>query len=191
MRSAVAVFGLSGAGKSTTVAQVLSAAGGLAASVNAGELIRRQRPDSRVAEDLRLLGAGEIQSNQELLVEAVAVERKAAGPPVLLLDGHCVIDNGEELVAVPVDVIDRLELSAVVCLTAQSGEIRERRRLDSSRTRPDLDEGELSMHQESSLAVCASYSVDLGLPLLVVSAAEYGLIVALVEHLARSEKCQL
>ena len=185
MRKVVAVFGLSGVGKSTTVAQVVAAADGLAASVNAGDLIARRRTGGRGADGLRVLGAGEILSNQELLVEEVAVERRALGAPVLLLDGHCVIDNGEELVPVPVGVVERLAVAAVVYLTADSAEMRARRRSDSSRKRPDLDAAELSRQQERGLAACTSYSVELGLPMMVVSAAEYRLIVTLVAHLAR------
>ena len=180
------MFGLSGVGKSTTVAQVVSAADGLAESVNAGDLIGRQRRGVGGADRLRMLGAAEILSNQELLVEELAVERRVPGPPVLLLDGHCVVDNGAELVSIPVDVVKRLRMSAVVYLTAGSGEIRARRRLDASKGRPDVDEAELSRHQESGLAACTSYSVELGLPMMVVSAAEYGLIVTLVAYLARA-----
>lgn len=187
MRKVVGVFGLSGVGKSTTVAQVVSTAGGLAASVNAGDLIRRRRVAGRRAVDLRLLGVGEIRSNQELLVEEVAVEREVPGAPVLLLDGHCVIDNGEQLVPIPVGVVERLGLSAVVYLTADAREIRARRRSDAGRKRPDVDEAELATQLESGLAVCAGYAVELRLPLVVVSPAEYGLIVTLVDYLVRGE----
>ncbi|MCY3621517.1 MAG: AAA family ATPase [Gammaproteobacteria bacterium] len=185
VRKVVAVFGLSGVGKSTTVAKVVAAAEGLVASVNAGDLIGRGRPDGRGAEGLRLLGAEEILRNQELLVEELAVERMAPGPPVLLLDGHCVIDNGEELVPVPVGVVERLGVAAVVYLRGDAGVIRERRRWDGRRRRPDLDEARLSSQQESGLMACTSYAVELGLPMIVVTAAEYGLIVTLVEYLAR------
>lgn len=186
MRKVVAVFGLSGVGKSTTVAKVEAEADGLVASVNAGDLIGRRLTGGRETDGLRLLSADEIRSNQELLVEELAVVRMAPGSPVLLLDGHCVIDNGRELVWIPVDVVERLGIAAVVYLTGDSGEIRARRRSDSSRERPDLDKDELARHQQSGLAACMSYSVELGLPMMVVSPAEYGLIVTLAAHVARA-----
>ena len=183
MRKVVAVFGLSGVGKSTMVERVVAAAEGLAAAVNAGELIGRRRPGQ--GDGLRLLSTGEIQGNQNLLVEEVAAERARPGPPVLLLDGHCVIDNGEELVPVPVGVIERLGVSAMVYVTADAGEIRARRLSDPGRKRPDLDEAELASHQATCLAVCTSYSVELGLPTIVVPVGEHGLVVTLVTYLAR------
>ena len=186
MRKVVAVFGLSGVGKSTTVAKVVAAADGLVASVNAGDLIGRRLTGGRETDGLRLLSADKIRSNQELLVEELAVARMARGSPVLLLDGHCVIDNGRELIWVPVDIVERLGIAAVVYLTGDSGEIRARRRSDSSRKRPDLDEDELVRHQQSGLAACMSYSVELGLPMMVVSPAEYRLIVTLAAHVARA-----
>lgn len=182
MKRVVAVFGLSGVGKSTTVSRVVTAADGVATSINAGDLIRRRR--SGGAQELRQLSAGEIQSNQELLIKEVAAERTRPGPPILLLDGHCVIDNGEELVRIPVGVIERLGLSAIVYLTADACEIRERRRLDSGRTRPDLDTVEVARHQEVGLAACTSYSVELELPTMVVSAAEHELVAMMVGWLA-------
>lgn len=112
------------------------------------------------------------------------VARDRSGPPVLLLDGHCVIDNGKELVPIPVDVVGRLGVAAVVYLTGFADKIRARRRSDSRRRRPDLDEAEVSRHQESGLAACASYSIRLGLPMMVVSAAEYELIVTLAAYVA-------
>ena len=114
MTKVIAVFGLSGVGKSTTVRQTVSASGGLAAARNAGDLIHRRLRDHGSAEMLRLLPAEQIQRNQEFLIEELASVRTTVGARVLLLDGHCVIDNGEQLIPKPIAVIKRLDLAAAM-----------------------------------------------------------------------------
>ena len=183
MNSAVAVFGLSGVGKSTE--RVVLEAGGLARSVNAGELSRRRRRDADHADSLRVLAAEEIQHNQELLVSEFAAERAKGGSPVLLLDGHCVVDIGERLVTVSVDVIEQLDLAALVFVHARLSVIAERRMKDSHRARPRRGEVKLSRQQEAGLVACTSYAVGLGLPLAVVTAEQYAVVVSLVDLLAR------
>ena len=74
------------------------------------------------------------------------------------------IDNGEELVSIPVGVLERLGVAAVVYLSADPGQIRARRQSDSTRRWPELDEAELSRLQEMGLAARSSYSVKLGCP---------------------------
>lgn len=101
MKRVVAVFGLSGVGKSTLVQGVVARLPGLVASVNAGELIRRNRRLPTSSDDLRLLQPEEIRANQDVLVRELDKERQRDGAPVLLLDGHCVIDNGRALVKYP------------------------------------------------------------------------------------------
>ena len=51
----IAVFGLSGVGKSTILKRVVAESGGLATVVNAGVLIGRQTLNDKSSEALRLL----------------------------------------------------------------------------------------------------------------------------------------
>ena len=180
----IAVFGLSGVGKSATVRRVVSESRGLAATVNAGQLIRRRHGDDHTPETLRLLPAEEIRRNQELLVEELARARSTGGAPVLLLDGHCLIDNGEQLVPIPIEVIERLDLAALVFVQEGAAEIRARRLADSKRARPNLPSADLARHQQCALAVCHGYASRLGLPLTVVTAQQWPSILRLVEESA-------
>lgn len=187
MNRAIAVFGLSGVGKSTVVERVVSASGGLARSVNAGELIHLRRGDVIGSRSLRSLTAEEILCNQELLVAEFAKERTKGEAPVLLLDGHCVVDNGERLVTVPSDVIERLDLSAAVFIQASPMAIAKRRSDDCRRARPYRSSATLRDQQEAGLSACMSYTIRLGLPLAVVTVDHAAILVSLVKHLASSQ----
>ena len=50
--------------------------------------------------------------------------------------------------------------------------------------RPDLDVAEVWRHQEIGLAACTAYSVELGLPTMVASAAERSSVGVIVAWLA-------
>ena len=191
MNRAIGVFGLSGVGKSTVVKRVVSESGRLARSVNAGELIRRRRGEVEGGRNLRLLTAEEILSNQELLVAEFAEERSKGEAPVLLLDGHCVVDNGERLVTVPPYVIEQLYLSALVFIQASPEAIAKRRSDDGRRARPCHSNTTLRDQQEAGLSACTSYAIRLGLPLAVVTVDHAAIFVSLVKHLASSHTREL
>lgn len=182
MTQVIAVFGLSGVGKSTTVQRVVTASGGAAAAVNAGDLIRQRLRDQRSTEMLRFLPAEQIQRNQEFLIEELASVRTTVSAPVLLLDGHCVIDNGEQLVPIPIKVIKRLDLAALVFVQGEAVDIRARRLADGGRSRPILSSAELAKQQKCALAVCASYASGLGLRLTVVTAEQWRSVMRVIEE---------
>ena len=182
----IAVFGLSGVGKSTTLERVVAESEGLATVVNAGVLIRRQMLNDESGETLRLLPAEDIQHNQEILVEELARERSTINAQVLLLDGHCVIDNGDRLVPIPVEIIERLNLAALVFVQDEAGKIRARRLTDEKRTRPDLSPTELAKQQEQALEICASYASELGLPLTIVTTKQWRSVARVIDEVANS-----
>lgn len=180
----IAVFGLSGVGKSTTLQQVVAESGGLAIVMNAGALIGRRKQNKGSDENLRLLPTKEIQHNQEILIEELARERKSIGAQVLLLDGHCVIDNGDRLVPIPIEVIKKLDLAALVFVQEEVERIRERRLRDEKRSRPNLSVAELAKQQKKALEVCSVYASVLGLPLTIVTVEQWQLIAELVDEIA-------
>ena len=182
----IAVFGLSGVGKSTTLQRVVAESGGLAAVVNAGTLIGRRTLSNRLGETLRLLPAERIQHNQEILIEELARERTTVGAQVLLLDGHCVIDNGDQLVPIPIEIIERLDLAALVFLQEGAEKIRARRLSDEKRTRPDLSSTELDKQQRHALDVCSGYASELGLPISIVNSGQWQSVARVVDEVVAS-----
>ena len=182
----IGVFGLSGVGKSTTLQRVVNESEGLATVVNAGSLIGRRALNNGLGETLRLLPTEDILHNQEILVEELARERAIVGIEVILLDGHCVVDNGDQLVPIPVEIIERLNLSALVFVQEETEKIRTRRLRDEKRKRPDLSSTELTMQQRRALEVCSSYASELELSLTIITTDQWQSVARVVYEVAKS-----
>jgi len=90
----------------------------------------------------------------------------------IIFDGHCVVDNGNQLVEIPVEVIAALSVSGLVFVQSQPGAIVERRLKDIIRTRPARSVDEIELHQNLAMSVCAEYSKHLQLDLHVVQAGD-------------------
>ncbi len=185
----IGVFGLSGVGKSTTLQRVANESEGLATVVNAGALIGRRALNNGSGEALRLLPTEDIHHNQEILVEELARERTIVGVEVILLDGHCVVDNGDQLIPVPVEIIERLNLSALVFVQDETEKIRTRRQWDEKRKRPDLSSTELAIQQRRALEVCSSYASELKLSLTIVTTEQWHSVVRVVNEVVQSINC--
>lgn len=153
----IAFMGISGAGKST-----LLKAPSLKGSyhvVSASELIKkqilRQNTEAMSSEQLRLSTTAHMQA---ILIEAVKFERETAQYP-LILDCHAVIDKGDRLDPIPIDVFKQIGVSRIIHLVVDPNDIWSRRSGDKSRTRPDISIGRLTKHQNASLSHAHAISV--------------------------------
>jgi adenylate kinase len=161
MAKVVAVFGLSGVGKSWIISRYASIAN--VAHIQANQLMR----DAKAAlvarevtsEDLR---RGPVLDNQSLLTDAFAKVLSTEARPVIF-DGHCLVDVGEQPIEIPVDVIRRLRPSGIVLVRAPAGEIVKRRERDTSRKRPVRTADALAAQQDRCVAICTVYAEHLGL----------------------------
>jgi adenylate kinase len=121
----VAVFGLSGVGKSWLISRFASA--NPVVHVQAGQLLGEAKAaiSGNVAtyEELRI---GTVLDNQALLIRAFSEIISDAVQPIIF-DEHCVVDNGDQLVEIPVEVIAALSASGIVFVKSQPGGIVERR----------------------------------------------------------------
>lgn len=140
--------------------------------VQASQLLREVKAvfsnENVSAEDLR---KGAVLDNQTLLIQAFTRLRETATQPILF-DGHCVVDNGEQLLAIPGEVIDGLAITSIVFVEGPSQGITERRQNDTTRVRPTRSARELDEHQQRAKAVCQTYSETLSLPLTIVTAGD-------------------
>lgn len=173
----VAVFGLSGVGKSFLISRTLEDSACRIASTHAGTLIGIGRGAS--SDELRLLPKERILANQEILVQQLAAfvfENMSAD--CVLLDGHCVVDNGRCLVGIPVEVIDRLHLSLVVYVREEPETIYQRRKIDLTRDRPEVLTDQLAMQQDAALEICREYERELDVPLLILSASDHSVLAS-------------
>lgn len=166
MADVIAVFGISGVGK-TWLASRLAAKRGMR-HVQAGELMRQAREvlEGRptTAEDLR---KGPVLDNQTLLLLAFN-EVRAAERRHIIFDGHSVVDTGTGLVEVPVAVIEGLCPGGIVFIRDEPHNIAVRRSDDPLRRRPQRSAAELAQHQRLALKVCEQYCAELNIPIVVV-----------------------
>jgi adenylate kinase len=161
MAKVVVVFGLSGVGKSWMISRYAAAAN--VAHIQASQLMR----DAKAAlvgkpvtsENLR---RGPVLDNQSLVTDAFA-KVLAEESRQIIFDGHCLIDAGEHLIEIPVDVIRRLHPSGIVLVCAPAEEIVTRRESDTSRERPVRTVAALATQQDRCVAICSDYAQQLGI----------------------------
>jgi adenylate kinase len=166
----VAVFGLSGVGKSWLTSRYAKRFGVL--HVQASQLLRETKASlfgvNLTAEELR---QGAVLDNQELLVRAFTNVRRTSVKPIIF-DGHCVVDNGTDLIEIPSEIIVGLHILHIVFVEGPVEAIVERRLKDSDRVRPIRSVFDLGLHQHRAKEVCRNYSTSLGIPLTFVLAGD-------------------
>ena len=162
----VAVFGLSGVGKSWMISKFGNATE--VKHVQASQLIREARAEMtgwlESPEDLR---RGAVLDNQAILIAAFSRLNLTATTPIIF-DGHSVIDAGDHLVEIPVDVIRALAPAGLIFIMDDPAAIVARRASDVARERPVRSKGEIESHQDRALAVCRRYADELAISLKIV-----------------------
>ena len=158
------LFGLPGAGKTTTLAKALPLLPNLVrlsgGSLIAGKLSAADR------DRLRKLCADEILTNQEKLVLNFHSALKQMNGIHVVFDGHCLVKNGTRIVEIPLSVITRLCPDKIIFFDVPPEMIVERRMTD--RSRPDREVEtvvELTTIRRRQLELCSQYAVDIDIPL--------------------------
>jgi adenylate kinase len=161
MAKVVAVFGLSGVGKSWMISRYTNAAN--VAHIQASKLMRdaiaAQEAMMVTSEDLR---SGPVLNNQNMLTDAFAKVRASEARPIIF-DGHCMVDSGEQPIEIPIEVISRLQPSGIILVYAPAAEIVSRRESDTSRQRPARTSSALSAQQDRCVVICTDYADRLGI----------------------------
>lgn len=170
MVKVVAVFGLSGVGKTWLISRY--AVSSEALHVQASQLLRQETTkltgEAVTNEGLR---KGAVLDNQSLLVQAFSKVAASATKPIIF-DGHCVVDTGDRLIEIPSGVIKALLPSGIVFVHDRAAAIVARRAGDIARARLVRSEGEIELQQERAVAVCRDYAKELGLGLHFVEAGD-------------------
>ena len=165
------VGGIFGAGKSTlcqTLAHLLPAE-----HLKASDLIG-YTPDPR---DATGKATGEVLSNQDRLIAALDVRRRAGG--IVLLDGHfCLLDNTYSVVPLPVRVFERINPSAMVLVEATDTEVVDRR---AQRDGKQMDAGLVQRLLQSEREHSHAIAQALGVPLMLVNSSTP--VDTIVDHL--------
>ena len=129
----------------------------------ASELLRAAT--RRSSEELRTASAGRIRDNQKLIRAELQrrLEPGVSGPVVI--EAHSVIDNGTQLVAIPLAVVADLEPSRLVLLEAAPKVILRRRASQAEGRGVVRDPKQIGYHQDAALTQAQEYARELGLPL--------------------------
>jgi adenylate kinase len=148
------VFGQSGVGKSFLIRRFIVTAPTWA-ELRASALLTDATGQN--ADQLRKNDRHAIEQNQYSLVEAVRAAR-ASSQKNYLLDGHLVIDNDKELVAVPMDVIAALAPDLILFVYDDPESIVRKVASDPHRARAIRSVSEIRGAQDFAARVCEQYS---------------------------------
>lgn len=148
MSKVVAVVGLSGVGKTSLITRIASELP--LKHIQASTIIKQEQAmrqtEALTSEQLRL---GDVLQNQFLLIDGF--HRAIGGTDKLIvLDGHVLIDGRDGVVEVPTDVFRRIGCQQFLIIEDEANRIYERRRSDSSRSRPVRSLAELCDQQRHS-----------------------------------------
>jgi adenylate kinase len=162
------LFGLPGAGKTTTLTNVLTMLPNLVRL--SGRSLIGSEPSTADRDSLRQLGADEILTNQEKLVlNFHSVVNQMIGKHVVL-DGHCLVKHGARIVEIPLSVIGRLCPDQIIFFDVPPEVIVERRLMDPSRPDREVETvADLKHNRQRQLELSGQYAVHLHIPLLIVS----------------------
>jgi adenylate kinase len=154
----VAVFGISGVGKTTLISHFVREHQGWRVLSASGLLAQMTQIDS---DELRRYDRANIETNQFSLASAIQQKRATAPELNWLLDAHSVIDNDQELIAVPTQVIKQINPDSLIFVQDDPEKILRRRISDRDRRRALPSSARVEEEQTLALQTCLAYSSDL------------------------------
>lgn len=168
----IGVFGISGVGKSWLVGEVAARIPGTL-HLQGSALIKQGLADPSVSsEELRRASGDHIIANQRILIAMFNREIAEHTSRLVLFDGHLLIDTAAQTIVIPQEVISALRPKLLIHVEAEPTLIANRRRDDTSRTRPMHDNHTLVAHQNRSRDLCQAYGRRLGIPMEIVASSD-------------------
>lgn len=181
-QSIVALVGISGVGKSTLLKSVSDMV--QFQHLQASALIKEAREavtaSSVATDDLRQTN---ISDNQALLLRGFQ-NRRSADAPLIVLDGHTVIDTPSGLVRIDPPVFEALGVTHFIFLADIPESICLRRRKDDARKRPERSPEELDDHQSQALLGAFAAALHLGTPLMVFTSGQVDAVRSALRSIA-------
>lgn len=155
----IAVVGIPGVGKTTFLNKLATEI--TFQHLTAGSLIAEGK--TLAAQNRDALRFSNIDENQQFLITGFH-HAKDKDVPLIVVDGHVVIDTGEELKKIGSNIFCALEINAMICLTADPERILQHRLVDTKRNRPILSVQEIEEHQAISVLTTQEVCDALNIP---------------------------
>lgn len=170
MIKTIAIFGISGVGKSTLINYFIKNSPEWT-HLQAGQLIKAELKNID-HDKLRLEGNEAILKNQYLMIDAFWREIDTKQLSKVIFDGHSIIDTGRDILDIPVDVIQALKPDKLVFIKVAPSTVLTRRTNDNSRDRPVLLEEQIEDQQNRALRQVEIYSAALSVPVEILENPE-------------------
>lgn len=182
-RALIALFGVSGVGKSSLANDVIERCREEVIHVVASDLIRSASQSEIEIDDLRLSSEKDILLNQARLVREFQHRVAEYSDKVVIFDGHSLVNNGSKLIEIPIDIVSALSPTMIVFVRDAPEIIRERRISDLDRDRLVADVTRIELEQSLALQICRNYALELSVPLFICERDEPSEFEHLVESL--------
>ncbi|MEW2914217.1 ATP-binding protein [Leisingera sp. JC11] len=160
----VAFTGISGVGKTTFLRRLAKLID--FQHVTGGSLIAAAREAAPEARDA--IRYADLDDNQRLLVQGFALTRDP-NSELVVMDGHVVIDDGQELAKISSEVFRALGVSVMVHLETEPERISANREGDTSRSRPTYPSDILLQHQLISRLHAQAVADSMAIPFYIVT----------------------
>ena len=163
------VVGISGVGKTTIIRQFVKENSDYA-HVEASKLIK-QRLGAETSEEIRVLPKNKVLMNQSLLIEELSIYKEKYSQ--IILDGHLLINNNQELIPIPLDIVKKINPYNIILVHGDSREILSHRIINLQKKYFKETISEIDKNQQLLKQIAISYCKKLGIRFDALDFSEY------------------
>lgn len=163
------VIGLSGVGK-TSIIQRFVEENSDYLHLEASKIIK-QVTGIQVLEKIRLLPKNKIIENQDILIKELSKYKNSFDK--IILDGHLLINNSQELIPIPIDTIRKILPNRMILIEGNANDILLHRKNDLYKTRPNQLLVEIEEEQLELQKIAVKYCDELNIRLDIVNFEDY------------------
>ncbi len=163
------VVGVSGVGKTELIRRFVSKHNKYM-HLEASKLIR-EGLNAKISEQIGLLPKEQIIKNQSILLERLLKYKQKCHH--IILDGHLLINNNQELVKIPLDVVKDIAPQNMILVTGNAQDIISHRTNDQYKHRPSQTVNEIEQIQNYLKHVAISYCKELSIRFDTLDFSEY------------------